>query len=238
MLAKCGSRLGPREVRVFMQSMDDDRDGTVTFAEMQSAQRRFEASSPQGAAASPEDVELAAEVWDQLLSLLDDSKAARSVSGLFKALDANGDKSLSMTELTRGLQALGLSPSAREVGAFQRILDKDADGIVSLREFTSAVGEEREGRSQVVSSAWSSVLEASRKHRGGLAGLFRDSDRDADGGLELDEVAGMMAKCGSRLSPREVRVFMQSMDGDRDGTVTFAEMQSAQRRFEVLFGVV
>ena len=149
-------------------------------------------------------------------------------------MDLNGDKLLSLYELTRGLKGLGLSLSAGQMSAFQQQVDTDGDGDVSLVEFTSAVRAEKEALSVALASAWSSVRAVSKRQGRELERLFRETDTDQSGGLELSELSQLMARCGAKLSPREQRMLMQSIDEDGDGSVNYAEFMGALQRSEAL----
>jgi hypothetical protein len=91
------------------------------LSEFTEAVRKYQASSP------PNAIE-AEGAWDKILAYLSDPKKSQTVMGLFKQMDRDGDKSLSLEELARGFVGLGVSLSLKELRAFQKALDTDGDG--------------------------------------------------------------------------------------------------------------
>ncbi len=82
-------------------------------------------------ATSPPNPMAAESAWDTVLSYLSDSKESRTVSGLFKSIDTDGDNGLSLEELSNGLVKMGLTMTPSEQRAFQKTLDIDGDGACS-----------------------------------------------------------------------------------------------------------
>ena len=93
----------------------------ISLSEFTEAVRKYQASSP------PNAIE-AEGAWDKILAYLSDPKKSQTVMGMFKHMDRDGDKSLSLEELARGFVGLGVSLSSKELRAFQKALDTDSDG--------------------------------------------------------------------------------------------------------------
>ena len=94
----------------------------INLSEFTEAVRKYQLSSPSNPIA-------AESAWEKVLAYLSDSKASETVMGMFKRMDRDGDKCLTLEELSRGLADLGVPMSASEVRAFIKALDTNGDGI-------------------------------------------------------------------------------------------------------------
>jgi Ca2+-binding EF-hand superfamily protein len=93
--------------------------------------------------------------------------------------------------------------------------------MVSLTEFSKAVSQQNDAVATAFTSSWEAVLDFALSPKGGqsLARQFELMDEDKSGELDFDELGRGLAKCGVRLTPREQRLFLRSLDESGDGKV-------------------
>ena len=92
---------------------------------------------------------------------------------------------------------------------------------MSLTEFSKAVSEQNDAVATAFTTSWEAVLDFALSPKGGqsLARQFELMDEDKSGELDFDELGRGLAKCGVRLTPREQRLFLRSLDESGDGKV-------------------
>lgn len=159
------------------------------------------------------------EVREQLLSLMRGGKLKHA----FEAWDANGDETLSATELEMGLGQLGVP----EADARQIIEAGGGTGEdLSYRDFTQVLAslDASQRLAKKLGKQLSAQLQ-SEKHT--LIEAFDKFDDDGDGVLTRKElVEGLkvtMKNCGLKLSNQDKKELMLVLDSDGDGTVDYHE---------------
>ncbi len=93
--------------------------------------------------------------------------------------------------------------------------------MISVAEFSNAVGMQNDAVAVAFAAAWDSVLDFMLSPRGeqSLARQFKQMDTDGSGDLDFDELGSGLAKCGVRMTPREQRLFLRALDESGDGKV-------------------
>lgn len=152
------------------------------------------------------------EAWELILPILNSSGNAPAVKDLFDSFDTKGSGKINLATLTKGFADLGIDLTAQQVKAFQKALDKDGDGMITYKEFNTAVTAENAVVEKAFTNAWHAVLDvALNKQIEGqsIKELFEDMDKDKNGHLSYEELAELLEVCGATLSPREMRIFMR-----------------------------
>jgi len=85
------------------------------------------------------------ETWKLIMRCVDDDEKSfkKSIEVLFSMFDRDGDGTIDIAELTRGLSALGVNLSPAQVAALRDTMDTDQDGTISMSEFMTALERER-----------------------------------------------------------------------------------------------
>jgi len=221
-LIQCGVRLAPRELRLFLGSIDESGDGQISLQEFQEAIRKHQATAPP----NPKELD---EAWELILSFLANPSGAKSVKSLFDQLDKDGDSCLSLSELEKGFFDLHLALKPSNVRALYKALDANSDGFISRAEFDAAVDKQQNLIAVSFSRAWDTVLEFALSKTGNksIEAHFNQMDFDGSGSLNLKELQSCLSHCGVQLTDREVRLFSKSIDLNGDGEISFVEfMQS------------
>ena len=93
--------------------------------------------------------------------------------------------------------------------------------MLSLTEFSKAVSLQNDAVAAAFTTSWEAVLDFALSPKGGqsLARQFELMDEDRSGELDFEELGRGLAKCGVRLTPREQRLFLRSLDESGDGKV-------------------
>lgn len=130
------------------------------------------------------------------------------MEAIFRAMDANGDGSLSTEEITDHLvHKMGFNQSF--VQEFFTNFDSNSDGKVTLNECLEKLG--HIPPQEVEFSAWQSV--------------FQSFDKDGSGYIEVDELPKVMAEIGSttKYDRANFENWIREHDADADGRVSYAE---------------
>ena len=151
-LLSCGIQVTPRQLRLFQRDLDVDRDGSISFAEFMSKVQRFQAASPYNHQAAEEAWELAVDVlmdparsesiMDMFRHMDSDGNmeldldelargvvslgvpmTARQVRGFQKALDSNGDGSISHSEFVQAIRRERIKLEDALVGAWNKVIE-------------------------------------------------------------------------------------------------------------------
>lgn len=227
-LAAAGVSLDARELRAFQKDLDLNQDGVINYDEFMEAVRRYQASSVINHAAADE-------AWDWTLDVLAGPEQAATVAEIFQRMDKDGNNQLDLDELAKGIIALGVPLSPRQLRAFQKALDSSGDGLVTLEEFLEALANQQTQVEQALREAWDSVIDFSMENEDSgatLEGLFEHMDMDGSGMLDFEELAKGLYEMGVRMKPRGLRAFRKDVDASGDGVVDPAEFMEGVRRYQ------
>lgn len=144
---------------------------------------------------------------------------------LFYSIDANGDQTISYSELSGVL--LQFEPTLTEkecIDAFYSF-DHDQNGYVSLNEFRQAIRNVSLQPDVVKGGpSFSGTTLAQQRLHDLTSGLFRKFDVDNNGFIDFQELTTMLHKLDpSRWTPERIVALLQEMDSDKDYRVRFEE---------------
>ena len=126
----------------------------------------------------------------------------------FKLFDANGDGTISRSELETALNKQGAMLSKDDFDRIWREVDKDESESIDLHEFVELMADNFEVTDE-------ELLDA-----------FRTFDADGSGTLCEDEVLTVMRAVGMWLSKAQVKKLMIEADEDNSGDISYEELVS------------
>ncbi|XP_076456674.1 neo-calmodulin-like [Babylonia areolata] len=133
----------------------------------------------------------------------------RQIKESFQKIDVNGDGRLSVTELMKAQQALGLNPTRQETREMVKQVDEDSSGYIEFDEYVALMSERVGG------------LEYEKIQ---LESAFRHFDKDHSGKLSRDELRHFLtSNVGEPLTEEEFTDVIKDMDQDGDGMVDLTE---------------
>ena len=125
--------------------------------------------------------------------------------------DANGDGSISRTELAEALEKQGAELSEDDLERIWREVDKDESDSIDFDEFVALMADNFEVTDQ-------ELLDA-----------FHTFDGDNNGTLNEDEVLTVMRALGMWLSKAQVKELMKEADTDSSGDISYEELVDYMR---------
>ena len=143
---------------------------------------------------------------------------------LYSSFDSDGDGQLGHQEIGELLGQLGVDGDKDTVANFIKEVDMDGDGSVSFEEFRSAF---RNGVGVHINAEAHADNEITDEE---LHQLYSSFDHDNNGQLEHDEIKELLGQLGVAGNEIAVAKFIQEVDTDGDGSVSFDEFRSAFRR--------
>ncbi|XP_003742296.1 calcium-binding mitochondrial carrier protein SCaMC-2 [Galendromus occidentalis] len=125
----------------------------------------------------------------------------RRLEDLFEKLDVNGDGRIDVSDLTEGLQKLGVPHSSNMAMKFIESSDLTRDGVVDFAEFAQYV----------------------REHERNLKLVFNRIDENADGHIDEQEIISSFWKMGIKIDQTEAHRLLRRMDTDGSLTINYEE---------------
>ena len=225
MSALGGMDLSAPELDKLFASFDVDASGTITFKELTTKLRK--------------EVPI-----EQLMNALAEPEANGTLAKLFKSKwDANGDGLLDIDEFREVLKELGvnLPDGDTTLRDLFGMLDEDGSGSISIRELQNSLRWVRscekcmELRNEAFSfdgtlSIQAQVRRALAVNSVRVMDLFREFDENGDGVLSQQEFTRAMPLLGIHAPKKEVEELYHSIDTDRDGYITFRELNRVLRK--------
>lgn len=219
------------EVKAAFNSWDTDKDGSISFQELQAAVKRS------GQKLSDEDINAIFVVGDAdqngnidlqefMAMMMPQSsdviskfrsirKTVKDVQNAFKQFDKDGDGAIDKNELTLGLSSSGGNFTKQDIDTLFAAGDVDGDGAIDYEEFIA-----------LMCPAASDIVEKFRakyKNVNDVKAAFKRFDRNGDGALEKDELADALKSSGESFSSIEVDAIFSLGDLDGDGEITLEE---------------
>jgi len=139
------------------------------------------------------------------------------------AVDENGERCMSMTDLEEFLRDMGMPLTWLFVPAMRRIVDIDDDDLISLDEFHAL-----QEKSAMV-PMWKFM------HKYHVAStVFGVIDTDGSGSISIEEIGEVLLTWGA--PPDDVKIVVKSFDADGSGTVDFPEFfRNFQPMYEAVY---
>jgi len=219
------------QVRAIFASWDSDKDGQISFSELQGAVKNL------GQGLSDEDINAIFVVGDadgngeidmqeflaMMLPTCSDvvakfrsvRKSVRDVQEAFKQFDSDGNGSIDKDELTNALKSSGGNFTKQDIDAIFAAGDVDGDGEIDYEEFIS-----------LMCPSASDIIEKFRakyKNVNDVKAAFKRFDKDGDGSLQKEELSAAMKSSGESFSDIEVDAIFSLGDVDGDGEITLEE---------------
>lgn len=126
---------------------------------------------------------------------------------VFWLFDTNNDSSMSIHELGKAMQYLGMNPDEQEIIDVAKKIDADGDGTISFDEFYAFLF------SEIKKISDGDVKQKAEAVRA----AFRTFDKDHKGYLDAKEFRAAMTRFGEVLSDKEADEMMKLTDIDVHG---------------------
>eukprot|EP00092_Neocalanus_flemingeri_P019933 GFUD01021591.1.p1 GENE.GFUD01021591.1~~GFUD01021591.1.p1 ORF type:complete len:639 (-),score=213.67 GFUD01021591.1:258-2174(-) len=212
-------------------SWDLDRDGSISFSELQAA------VSKSGQKLSEEemngifvigDVDQNGEIdldefkrmmiptaYDVVSKFRSVHKTTKDVQMAFKKFDSNNDGAIDRSELTNALSSGGMNFTQQEIDAIFNAADVDKDGQVDYEEFICLMCPSAAAIVCKFRSQYKNIDE--------VKAAFKRFDSNGDGALDKKELAAAMKSSGQSYADVEIDAIFSLGDVDGDGEVSLEE---------------
>lgn len=212
-------------------SWDLNRDGSISFSELQSAvtnsgQRLSE--EEMNAIFVIGDVDQNGEIdldefkrmmiptaYDVVSKFRSVHKTTKDVQMAFKKFDSNNDGAIDRSELTNALTSGGMNFTQQEVDAIFNAADVDKDGQVDYEEFICLMCPS--------AAAIVCKFRSQYKNLDDVKAAFKRFDSNGDGAIDRNELAAAMKSSGQSYSDVEIDAIFSLGDTDGDGEVSLQE---------------
>ena len=133
------------------------------------------------------------------------------IAVLFKQADVSNDGIISLKELGKMFQSLGIKLSVKDVRSIIYKYDKDSKKGIDLEEFRALIR---------------NVLSADNTYQKAYA-AFKQFDTDGSNTITVAEVREACKYLEDKLSDEEVEAMVKRMDQDGNGVIDFDEFAKA-----------
>lgn len=130
-----------------------------------------------------------------------EEERVRRIRKLFDSFDASDKGYLDHADIEKGLKSLSISPQYKYAKELLTLCDANHDGRVDFGEFLEYMDDKE--------------LE--------LYSIFREIDVSSDGFIIPEELRGALQRAGIQLSKVELSSFVEHIDKDNNGMITFEE---------------
>ena len=167
------------------------------------------------------------------LSVLDERWKA-SIRTIFNSYDVDRSGTLDESEMLRFLHSLGKEATAAKASALCKHLDRPdpndpeanvGDGKVSCDEFLQWMWIQQNKNEEMEPESLEDVAQ----------GMFKLFDTDNSGTISSAELSVNLAAWGVQVSDEELRLLMQELDPNNDGTITLGEFTEMLERHDFEF---
>lgn len=147
---------------------------------------------------------------------------------IFDVFDRNGDGIITVHELTRALEQLGLEADPAELECIVRSYMKPGSSGLEYEDFDSL-------HRELGDSLFGAECDSDGAEEGDLKEAFRVFDEDGDGFISAAELQSVLGKLGLKEGEEmeSVRQMICSVDWNRDGRVDFHEFKQMMRSVSV-----
>ena len=127
--------------------------------------------------------------------------------------DHNGDGKISIQELSKSLESLGIDIPDADLAHMIDHIDTDGDGMVNMDEFT--------GLYKMI------LMEEERDEEEDLREAFNVFDKNGDGFISVEELQSVMMSLGLRQGRtiEDCQLMVNKVDVDGDGMVDYKEFR-------------
>lgn len=129
---------------------------------------------------------------------------------VFQLFDKDGDGSITVSELTDVLRAVGQNVGVDEVGRMVAAGDVDSNGVVDFPEFLTLAAERMNNAAESETD---------------LVETFRFYDLNNTGFVTPSNLQFAMGRMGCKLSPEEADEMVREADLDGDGRLCYREFR-------------
>jgi len=212
-------------------SWDLNRDGSISFSELQSAVTKSGqklSEEEMNAIFVIGDVDQNGEIdleefkrmmiptaYDVVSKFRSVHKTTKDVQMAFKKFDSNNDGAIDRSELTSALTSGGMNFTQQEIDAIFNAADVDKDGQVDYEEFICLMCPS--------AAAIVCKFRSQYKNIDDVKAAFKRFDSNGDGALDKKELSAAMKSSGQSYADVEIDAIFSLGDTDGDGEVSLQE---------------
>lgn len=243
-------QLTPAEVEMFMNQLDTDGDGKISYTEFVPVAlqilKEITRENMDEKAAAAEALDLAArQTAQQLIDNMTDEQLQQMLQEIFVSADSDGNGTLDVDEFRQCLQDADLGLNDELIDYLVVSVDTDADGLVSYTEFaplcyellTEVIAKELKETDEMdegMSDEVSNMAEAQNILVHGMSeeeveeliqAVFQEVDTDGNGRLDPGEFVNALAMSKLNLNDDEAESLLSTVTTDEDGMVSLDEFR-------------
>ena len=221
-LDNLGVKLSPNELDSILRSIDSDRDSGVNYAEFSRKLERF------GMTSESEEQQILHTIYESIRRL------NYTLHDVFMIFDSDGDGSINRKEFIDCFHKFGLGLTTVQIEKIAKLIDANSDGNINFEEFRRIFDrglnlqpEEKKAFSlDWKDQIFARINESIRKNGLDLAEAFAVFDENKDGRINKSEFLNVFRRMNIGLSPPQMDELWNSMNSDRDGSISYVEFLS------------